>query len=79
MSQSKRHSILEAVSQVSFGFFTSALLWELVVKPIWNIQTSFAENMQITSLFTVVSIARSYAFRRLFNWIGQSHERNKSQ
>lgn len=71
MSQSKMHSIMESVSQVSFGFVTSAFVWEFLVKPTWNIQTSFAENMQITAMFTVISIIRSYAFRRLFNWIGQ--------
>jgi len=80
MSQSKRHSLIESVVQQGTGFVLSLLVWEFVVKPVWNIQTNLAESLSITLLFTLVSVARSYCFRRLFNHLhiratqGASHE-----
>lgn len=41
------------------------------VQPVWGIRTSVAENLQITALFTVVSIARGYLWRRVFNAIAR--------
>lgn len=55
----------------------SLVVWELLVKPIWGIQASFADNLQITVLFTVVSLARSYTWRRVFNHF--SHKNNKKK
>lgn len=65
--QTRKHSIVEVILNTASGFILSCLVWEFLVKPIWHIQTSHGENMQITLLFTVVSVARSYAWRRLFN------------
>lgn len=71
--QTRLQSFIEQLLNIGSGFLVSLLVWEFVVKPIWNIQTSHAENLQITLLFTVVSIARSYAWRRVFN-----HRLNKN-
>ena len=65
--QSRLSSLIEQFANIGSGFVISSLLWHFVVQPIWHIETSFAENLQITSLFTVVSIARGYAWRRTFN------------
>jgi len=67
--QSRLHSLVEQVANVGTGFMLSSLLWHFVVQPGWGIRTSVAENLQITTLFTVVSIARGYAWRRAFNAI----------
>jgi len=65
--QSRTRSLIEQLLNIGSGFFISLMVWEFIVKPVWEIQTNFAENLSITALFTVVSIARSYAWRRLFN------------
>lgn len=65
--QTKRHSLLEQVLNVGSGFVLSSLVWQFVIIKWWDIHTSFSENLQITSVFTVVSVARGYVWRRLFN------------
>lgn len=67
MSQSRLGSLVEQLLNIGSGFVISCLLWEFAVKPIWNIQTDFGENLQITALFTVVSVVRGYWWRRFFN------------
>ncbi len=64
--QSRRMSLIEQFANIGSGFIISSLLWHFVIQPLWNIETSVAENLQITTLFTVVSIARGYAWMRLF-------------
>lgn len=75
--QSKLDSLIEQLLNIGSGFVLSLCVWEFVVKPIWSIETSFVENLQITVLFTVVSLARSYAWRRAFNHF--SHKNNKKK
>lgn len=66
--QSRLESVIESLANIGSGFVLSSLMWEFVVKPVWNIETSVAQNLQITSLFTIVSVFRSYAWRRIGNW-----------
>jgi putative flippase GtrA len=67
VSQSKRHSFLEAVANTIAGFVLSiaAILW---LFPIFGVRMTMAENLAATSIMTFVSIARSYVLRRAFNW-----------
>lgn len=65
--QTRKHSLVESLLNTASGFLLSCIVWEVIVKPVWHIQTTHAENLQITAVFTVVSIARSYAWRRFFN------------
>ncbi|MBT2325534.1 hypothetical protein J7E62_24680 [Variovorax paradoxus] len=71
--QSKRGSLLETLFGTASGFVISLLVWEFVVKPLWKLDTSFVENLSITMLFTVVSVARSYVVRRFFNWLNNKN------
>ena len=64
--QSRRMSLIEQFANIGSGFVISSLLWHFVIQPWWNIETSVAENLQITALFTVVSVIRGYAWRRTF-------------
>lgn len=64
MSQSKKGSLLEAFINVAIGYGV-AVASQIVIFPLF-----VAENMAIGGFFTVVSIVRSYALRRLFNWWG---------
>lgn len=66
--QKRTHSLIESVGNTAVGFVLSVLTWEFIVKPVWNIHTSFAENLQITAVFTVISIARGYVLRRVGNY-----------
>ena len=65
--QLKRHSLLEATLNTASGFIVSLLLWIYVVIPIWDIKVDMWDNLAVTMIFTVASIARSYAWRRVFN------------
>ena len=69
--QSRLGSLVEQLMSVFTGFVVSLLLWEYVVKPVWSIQTGFSDNLQITALFTVASIVRGYAWRRIFVWMAR--------
>lgn len=74
--QTRRGSLFETLFGTASGFVISLLVWEFVVKPLWQLNTSFVENLGITMLFTVVSVARSYVVRRFFNWL--NNKNNKS-
>lgn len=65
--QSSKQSAIETVIGTMIGFIVSVLIWEFVVKPVWDIHTAFIENISITLLFTIASILRGYVVRRLFN------------
>jgi len=66
--QSKRYSLIEAVSNTIVGFLVSILV-QLIVYPVMDIPVSLSQNIVITFIFTVVSILRGYALRRFFNLI----------
>ena len=77
--QTKRHSLLEQVLNVGSGFILSSLVWQFVIIKWWGIHTNFSENLQITSVFTIVSIIRGYVWRRLFNKLTvKNHERTRT-
>ena len=64
--QSKKHSLLEALLNTSTGFLTS-LITQKMVFPMFGFYPAFSENLLITTIFTIVSIVRSYIWRRVFN------------
>lgn len=66
MNQTRLSSLIESLLNVAIGFVVSVLLTALVF-PAYGHQVSFAQNLQITAIFTVASIARSYVLRRWFN------------
>lgn len=65
--QSKNRSWHEALASTAIGFIVSMLVWEAIIKPFWNLHTSFVNNLEITAVFTVVSVLRGYFVRRIFN------------
>ena len=66
--QSRWASLFEAVVNVGVGFLVSLVVWTYVVVPLWNLPVTMGENLQITALFTAVSVVRSYVWRRIFNY-----------
>jgi len=67
MIQSKLESLVEAILNTLSGFIISLLTWMFIVSPIWGIENSFTDSLSIVGLFTVISILRSYIWRRFFN------------
>lgn len=70
--QKRRHSLLEALLSTAIGFGV-AFAANFVVLPLFGYMPSISENLLITTFFTVISVIRGYAVRRLFNWLHVKH------
>ena len=66
MNQTRLASLAEATINTAIGFAVSMAL-SAVVYPLFGFPVTLAQNLAITAIFTVASIARSYAVRRWFN------------
>lgn len=66
--QTKTLSVLESVSNAIIGLIMS-FATQLLVFPWFGIHVSPKVNLQITIIFFIMSFARSYFLRRLFNAI----------
>ena len=64
--QSKLESAIESVINILIGYSIS-IMAQLIIFPVFDMQLSFADNLQIGAFFTVVSLIRSYFIRRFFN------------
>ncbi len=64
--QSSLGSFAEAWANIAIGYGV-AVAAQAVVFPWYGLHVSLAENAEMGVLFTVVSLVRSYALRRLFN------------
>lgn len=66
--QSKKASLAEALLNIAIGYAV-AIASQLVIFKIVGIpDLPTATHLEIGLYFTVVSLVRSYALRRLFNW-----------
>jgi hypothetical protein len=66
MKQSKKESLIEVVTSTLIGMLVS-IITQMIVFPIYGMEVNLFQNFQITVIFTVVSIIRSYFVRRVFN------------
>ena len=66
MKQTKKHSIIESISQTIIGLLTSILI-QAIIYPLLNIPVTFSQNLIITAVFFIASIIRGYFVRRIFN------------
>ena len=66
MSQSRLGSLAETLASIAVGFVVSVVITAIVM-PAYGHAVSLTDNLQITAIFTVASIVRSYCLRRLFN------------
>ena len=71
--QLKRHSFIESITNVVCGYGI-AVTTQVIVFPWFGLKCSLENNLKIGMIFTVVSIARSYALRRIFNWLADVKE-----
>lgn len=68
MKQSRTMSLVESVANVVVGFGV-AVVTQMLIFPIFGLHTTLAQNLQMGAVFTTVSIARSFALRRMFEAI----------
>ena len=68
MKQSRLMSLVEAVANVIIGYGV-AVITQILIFPIFGLHTTLAQNLKMGAIFTMVSIARSFALRRVFEAI----------
>ena len=69
MRQSRMMSGMEALMNVSSGYIL-AVLCQLVIYPAVGLDVTLRQAVQVGLAFTLLSLVRSYALRRLFNLMG---------
>jgi hypothetical protein len=72
--QSRRQSLIEAITNVVVGY-ALAVLTQIVVFPWFDLNPSLSENLALGLVFTVISLVRSYAIRRLFTRLDSKRKR----
>jgi hypothetical protein len=78
MSQSRRMSLFEAVTNVTVGYVL-AVATQIVVFPWFGLHASFGDNMGIGAVFTCISLIRGYALRRLFELIAAGNKKGPAE
>ena len=68
MKQSRLMSLVESVANVMIGYGI-AVVTQILIFPVFGLHTTLGQNLKMGAVFTVVSIARSFALRRLFEAI----------
>ena len=68
MKQSHVMSLVEAIANVVVGYGV-AVVTQMLVFPLFGLQTTLAQNLKLGALFSIVSIMRSFALRRVFEAI----------
>jgi hypothetical protein len=68
MKQSRAMSLVESVANVVVGYGV-AVVTQILIFPIFGLHTTLAQNLKMGAVFTIISIGRSYALRRLFEAI----------
>ena len=68
MKQSRLMSLVEAVANVIVGYGV-AVMTQILIFPIFGLQTTLGQNLAMGGIFTIVSLFRSFALRRLFEAI----------
>ena len=64
--QSKAQSLIESITNILIGYIV-AILSQLIVFPLFNINIPLKDNILIGVYFTAISLMRSYLVRRYFN------------
>ena len=68
MKQSRLMSLVEAITNVIVGYGV-AVLTQILIFPVFGLQTTLGQNLAMGGVFTIVSLARSFLLRRLFEAI----------
>ena len=65
MTQTRRMSLLESVTNVVVGYVL-AIITQIVVFPLFGLVTDLKQHLAIGLAFVVVSLARGFVLRRIF-------------
>ncbi len=65
MKQSRLMSLVEAITNVIVGYGV-AVATQILIFPIFGLQTTLGQNLAMGGIFTIVSLLRSFALRRFF-------------
>ena len=68
MKQSRAMSLVESIVNVIVGYGV-AVATQILIFPAFGLHVTLAQNLKISAAFTVISICRSFALRRLFEAI----------
>ena len=66
MAQSKRGSLMQAVTNTVVGYGL-AVATQFAVFPVFGLRVGVVEDLGLGLIFAAVSLIRGYALRRLFN------------
>ena len=64
--QTKTQSLIESITNIAIGY-SVAVISQLAVFPLFNINVTIQDNLMIGLYFTAISLVRSYVVRRYFN------------
>jgi hypothetical protein len=67
-AQSRRMSLIEAVTNVALGYVL-AVATQILVFPWFGLHASLGDNLVLGAVFTAISLVRGYALRRFFEVI----------
>jgi hypothetical protein len=74
VKQSQLMSLIESVSNVAVGFGV-AVAAQSFVFPLFGIGVPLGTNVGIAAIFTIISIARSFVLRRIFEAVRVAQNR----
>lgn len=66
MSQTKKQSLIETLTNIVIGLITSFII-QIYIYDYFDIEVTMSQNVYITLLFFCASIIRGYSIRRFFN------------
>ena len=68
--QSKKQSLIEALTSVFVGWLIGVIL-NMLVLPLFDYNITVIDSLWVSLIFTVVSVIRGYVIRRFFNSKGK--------
>lgn len=67
--QKKRWSAVETVTSTAVGFALSMVANAYIIPWMFDVSMPIVSNLELTSIYTVLSLGRGYVLRRIFNRI----------
>lgn len=66
--QTKKGSLFEVICNVGTGFVVAWGLTQWLFPTVYHLELSCLQSWTITFTYTIVSVVRSYVWRRVFNY-----------
>jgi len=65
--QSRKASITEQIFNIGSGFIIACFVTKYILPYFVGTSISYNKSLQITFIYTIISLIRGYAWRRVFN------------